>query len=672
MMPKIRNRKSLIVSCVIAFLSLVDLRKYGYWVAGLNTAGEKGLQRFFNQFIQPFTYINIFIFFITAYIVYRLTVYIKQTTNKWKIDKVTTCFNIIYSIVLAFAISFGDLSSSNTVDLYLNSSWRTCVFLLNTFGIACISYLLIVALEQKIYIHPFLTKPQQNDTNLIWWKCFIFILICWLPYIILLYPAAINPDTVNQLTEFFGHGDWVHDDYPISWYLLEGHNNSISNQHNFFLTLLYGFNFKAGLKLFGRPSVGLFISSMEQVLSLCGVFTYSLATFHRMGMPYGHIKKFKLIFALFPLFPIISMFLTKNIFYSVAFIWTILLIVNMMHKTQAITWKWWICFVLSVLSQLATEKYAIYIITLTSLLILLFEWKTSGIKQLAITMIIVVAVFMGGQHILFNKLGVPNGDPIESKSVMLQSTALYEKHYPGEINGYQKKVLNKVFVLKNLKRLYTPGISDPIKSSGAKKIGLQSNGQFNQHLNKAWVEGYRYQTVTKKDLQNYNSVWIQLMMKHPKVLFQAFMEQGYGYLDAFYRQVDSLTVAPSDSLNVSSMTGTIPVGGRLIGIKAPAHFTKIRKTFAVLFSSLVKIPPFMMLFSGSILISVVIVEWLILLRLRLYKQSFLWLSFLMQVPIFMLSPVNGSQRYMYPFILSSGVFFGLFVLWLIQYKKKNS
>lgn len=670
-MIKIKNRKSLLSACLIALLSSINLRKYGQWIAGLSVSDSARLQSFFNQFVQPFTYINPFLFFVLAYLAYKLIEYVKQTTIRFKLDKVTKTFNIIYVIALALSISFGQLSASSTVNLYLNSYWRIILFLLNTIGIACFSYLLIVALEQKIYLRPFSTTTPQNDTDFIWWKAFIFILLCWLPYIIILFPAAINADTVNQLTEFFGHGNWVHDDYPISWYLLKGHSNSISNQHNFFLTLLYGFNFKVGFKLFGRPSIGLFISSVEQILSLCGIFTYSLVSFNRMGMLDGQIKKIKVFFAIFPLFPITAMFLTKNIFYSICFIWSILLVANAIKNQQIISWTWWIFFVLSILGQLSTEKYAVYIISLTSLLILLFEWKMPGVKRLAVTMVLVVVIFIGGQHVLFNKLGVPNGDPIESKAVMLQSTALYEKQYPKDINSDQKKVLNRVFVVKNLSKLYTPGFSDPIKSSGGKKIGLQANGKFNQHLSKKWVEGYRYQTVTKQDIKQYNRVWMQLMMKHPGVLFQAFMEQGYGYLDVFYRQGDSSVVAPSDSLNVGNISGTIPVNNRLVVIKTPEHFEKVRKVLVVLFSSLVKVPPFMMLLSGTILIAIVVLEWLILLRMHLYMQSFLLLSYLMQVPIFMLSPVNGSQRYMYPFILSSGVFVGLFVVWLSQYKKNN-
>lgn len=665
------NKRPLIYACVIGLLVSINLKKYGHWIAGLNVTDNVHVQNIFSNFVQPFTYISPFSFFVITYLSYKLICYICQMNKLQKIDKVTVVFNVIYSIVLGLAISFGNMSASGTVDLYFDSTLRTVVWLLNVVGIASISYLLIVALEQKIYLRPVSGDIKHIDESISWWKCFLFIIICWLPYVIILYPATMNPDTVNQLTEFFGHGNWVHDDFPIGWYLLKGHGYSISNQHNFFLTLLYGFNFKLGLNLFNSSSLGLFISSLEQLLCLNGVFTYSLVTFHRLKMPYAGIKKFALFYALFPMLPIIGMFLTKNVFYSICFIWSILLIVNKGEQHQSVTWKWWICFVLSIVGQLATEKYAIYIVVMTCILLLVLEWKDTDIKSLAIIMISISLIFVGGQHVLFAKLGVSNGDPIEGKSVMLQSTALYQIKYPHDITSDQKRVLNKVFVLKNLKYLYTPGISDPIKSSGRKKIGLQPDGLFNQHISKKWIEGYRYRTVTKKDMKQYNSVWLQLMMKHPKVLFQAFMEQGYGYLDVLYRQEDSSVVAPSNALNVGNITGIVPVKKKLIVVKAPRHFEKIRKIIVVIFSSLVKIPPFMVLLSGTILISVTIIEWLILLRLHLYRQSFLLLSFLMQVPIFMLSPVNGSQRYMYPFFLSSGVFGGLILVWLYEYKRNK-
>lgn len=667
--------KRIVYANIISLFASVNLVVNNTWQAGLSLASSSILYKFLNEFIQPFTNINLLVFLLFFFAVFALLKYIGKNKKYVQISWGAKLLNGLYAFILAACVDYNILNSVNSINLYLYSTLRLFVLLISIIGISAVAYLIINALTFMLGVNTQrINSNKKESITFSYLKYFLIILICWLPYVIILYPGTRNPDTVNQLLEFFNHGNWVRDDYPIGWYLLGKNPFTISNQHNFFVTLLYGTNFKIGLNVFHSAGIGLFISTCLQVLLMVSVLTYALLTFSRMEMPRKVINYFAAFFALFPMLPIICVFLTKNILYTSAILWSILLVANALYNSEYFKkWQWWSLFTLSLIFQLMTEKYAIYIVAFTAILTFILWIKTKVAIKLSLTMIGTVLLFSVFQNGLFNILNVPNGDPIEGQAVMIQSTALYVKEFPKDLTKQDRKILNKVFVLKNLPRLYIPGMSDPVKSSGGKKIGLRENGSFDQHLRKNWVEGYRYRTVTKQELNNYKKTWIKLATKHPEVVFVAFMNQGYRYLDITSTQETSVNAwnIPYDSLNVAQTSTKLIVDHKPVVIDYTRHFIKIRKMFMVVFNVFDKVPPFSLILNGNIYICIAILTFLVLLGLKYYKESMVIFSFILQAPIFMLSPVNGSQRYMYPFFFAGGIIIGLAYCWLRSYSNDN-
>lgn len=664
-------RMILIAGCVSVFAA-VKLNLIGVWEAGLTLSTSSKLFKILNEFIQPFTEISL-LRFMTFF---AITLFLLNYIDKYRIDTsiIAKIFSGIYAFILSLCIDYHMLDSANVVNLYLYEPLRLILLLTNIVGISIIFYLIIKSITIYIKLNSqTITNASAKTSSVSLLRYFFVIFICWLPYIIILYPGTKSPDIVNQLIEFFNHGSWVRDDYPIGWYLLKNHPFTISNQHNFFVTLFYGFNFKLGLSIFHNVGVGLFFSTLTQVLLMVMLLSYALVTFDRMQMPKNTLKAFAVFFAICPMLPIMCVYLTKNILYASFSLWSILLIANAMYaKHYFKNIKWWLLFVLSIIGQLLTEKYTVYIISCVGILIVIFWVKEKLAVRLSLIMLGTVLTFSLLQSGLFSALHVPNGDPIEGESVMIQSTALYVKEFPQDLTSREKNVINKVFVLKNLPKLYTPGLSDPVKSSGGKKYGLRENGTFDQRINKSWVEGYRYKTVTQQDIKNYKRVWIRLALKHPEVVFKGFMNQGYQYLDITSTQETATNAWQTayDSFNVSQYPTTLIINGKQVIVDYTSHFPRTRAVMSLLFNILEKIPPFSMFLNGNIYICVVILIFLVLLGLKLYKQSMLVFGFLLQVPIFMLSPVNGSQRYMAPFFFATGVILGLAYCWIKIGNKK--
>ena len=620
---------------------------------------------FSNNIIINFIVLSFFVFYLMTHIPKKRTGYLVKIMNG------------LYSMILAVFCNYG-LMFRTHVEF---NSVNLLIFIIKSISFAVIAFLFLNFIEDElIYLCSVrLEKKDGMDGNHKWLYDYSFILLCWLPYLFILFPGTNNADVTNQLFEFFNHGNWVRDDYPIAWYLVGNHPFTISNQHNFLVTVLYGFNVKIGILLFHSATIGLFLSTVIQVLIMVGIYTYALSVFKNLGMSQRNIRIFKYFFALFPLLPVTTMFLTKNILYTGFLWWSVLLLANAINDKRLFRKIGWnISFVLSVIGQLITQKYAIYVLMLFALFNLAFFWSNKKLRITSIEIVSLITVFFVGQGLMFQAFNIPNGDPIEGEAILIQSTALYQKEHPNDITKDERRTLNNVFVLNNLPKLYNPIISDPVKSSGGKKIGLRKDGTFDQTIKNDYKEGYRYQTVTKEDINAFKKVWVHLMLRHPSILIKAFMNNSYQYLDINSVPANSTVVMASDSFNLHHSDIEIPLtrNKKWIRIESSRRLLGFRGVLATVYNAVSKIPPFMLIINGNLIIMMTIIFAIILLNLKYYKQFGLLLLLISQVPIYMLSPVNGSQRYMYPFLLGVGIIIGLTYCWikneqLIQRGRKN-
>ena len=648
----IRNLKRCLTASLLPIPVLASLQGLSSFIKANISKQLNDITIFLNAFMQA----NLLVYILLAFYLYSLMRY--MTGKKQSLKPVAKFFNGLYSFVLSLCINYGALTRNNQVDAYLHSSIGLIVLLVKTIALTVVIYLTINSLVIKIQGLNFakLMTEREDQTKVSYLRWFLIILICWLPYIFILYPGTTNADTNNQFMEFFGHGNQVRDIYPIGWYLVGKHPFTISNQHNFLVTLFYGSNLKIGVQLFHNAGIGIFLSSFAQIIFLVGLYTYSLGLFKRLGMSDKLIKIFGWFYALFPMSPIITQFLTKNVLYSEFLLWMILLLAGFI-KDFHLSKKWLLAFSLSVLGQLATEKYGLYIVAFMLVVgLICAKWQKQVLKVVLCAFCMTV-LFVGGQKIVFSSLHVPDGDPIEGQALMLQSTALYQKEYGNTLSAKDNKIINRVFVQKNLVQLYLPYRDDFVKSSGAKVKGFKT--------------GYRYKTVTKADIQAYKHLWPKLMMKHPMVLFEATMSQGYGYLDVLSLQSPTTAQTASDSLNLSAPLVDIPNGKETIHIDYLNRQLPLKKLLAGLFDTFSKLVPFSILLNGNAVLCLTILAFLLLIAEGLYKESLLILPALLQVPIIMMSPVNNNQRYMYTFFLMLAVVLGLTTVWIMRHHQSK-
>lgn len=480
---------------------------------------------------------------------------------------------------------------------------------------------------------------QPKDTLFNFGKSWVLLLICWLPYLFIIYPASSNPDTSNQIAEFFGQGYWVRDIYPIGHYLLGAHPFSISNQHNFFVTIFYGVCVKLGLIVFHSVNVGLFFAAIIQLVILSLILTYSLSTFKKINVDMHTITIIENFYRFFPLFPIYSIYLVKNVLYSSFVVWFMCLILQLIkYPSKLEDRRWQFLLVLSLIGQLITQKYAFAVLSLTAVLFLVIYRKQY--KIIILTFLVPLLLFrICIEGLMFNVLEVPKGDPIEGQGIMIQQTALCVKDHADTINHEEYKALNKVFVVKNMKKVYTPEQTDGIKSSGA-------NGKMTV---------YRWKTVTRKDLKRYHRVWLRMAFKYPGTYIEAALHLGYRYLDINSPSRNSDWHIYSDSLPVTTNAMYLDLGKQ---VHQNQKFLRFRKLLVNIYNVLIQIPPFGFLAQGSfyIWLTVFILLYGIYISIDNWKNMLLLGSnLLLQVPIYLMAPIDNDSRYFLPFIFSIGI-----------------
>lgn len=639
---------------IVIFMNLnIMIVKYSLRdTANIGLDPSSRIENIISYFVLSLQHINLIIFALSFVSIGFL---IKQTKNI-KVTNLFVVLNIFCSflivIFIVFGISFrkfGDLS----VIFYSSASMlKVFCFIL---GWTYVVYHLILL----VIVHLFgITITELTDAkefgNLSVGKFALFILILWIPYMIVLFPATGNADTWNQLTEFFNHGYLIINDYPIAHYLVKNGNFTITNQHNFFVTLFYGTCVKIGLNLFKNAEIGLFFASFLQMWGLSSVFAYSLRL---LGKYFSKkiVCIFFGIFAFFPIFPIFAIFLAKNTIYTIALIWFILLLFELvLDKSKLRSLKWEGSFVASILLQMGSEKFAQYIIVVIFVYTLI-QFKDNWKKITLLILLPMVLFKIATSYVLFPLLNVTDGDSIEAYSIPIQQTALYVKKYPNDISKKEYQILNKVFVVKNLAQIYNPQISDPVKSSGGKS--------------KNFIEGYRYQTVTKKEFNAYKSVWLKMFFKHPIIYVTAFFNMNYGYLDLGQVQAKTYSYATADSLPLVLTKSSVfasQKGNK--NIETNLKFTDVRLKIAKIYNAFSKIPPTSFILNGNVYLWMTVILFLAVVFYGAYRFIIIFIPLLMQIPIIMLSPVNNDQRYLLPFILS---FIVMVILYLILKKKRN-
>ncbi|MCI6553494.1 MAG: DUF6020 family protein [Lachnospiraceae bacterium] len=442
---------------------------------------------------------------------------------------------------------------------------------------------------------------------------FLFILLLWLPHMVVFYPGGLIYDTMDQLNQYAGA-------------------TVMTNKHPVLTTLLMGKCIEIG-RLAADDNLGVFLWSFAQMLSGAGVFSYAICLLKQWKVPWGIRMAVLLWYGLHPLFPGYYYGMLKDNIHAVFLILAILLFYEYLfyeytgrgdfllkrHKTAV-----WMG---AMLGACLTRKNGIYIIAGMLVFLLIRKGRQKRVLGVFLIPIFLYLVIEGS---VVAAMRIHQGSIAEVMSIPFQQTARYTKYYAEEMSEEEIEVIDSVLEYDRLGDRYRPYISDPVK-------------------------GTYKESATLRDWASYLRVWFLQFCRHPKIYLDATIDNTYGYYypmanpmgeKGFYTLLD--VKAFPEMLVHETLFDFYTENPRFEKIKeAAALWINRGSVDRVLLLSLSYAP-------GAY-------TWLLcfVLLLLIRKERDSWVSIapaLMLLLICIASPVNAYVRYYFPIMATAPVF----------------
>ncbi len=307
------------------------------------------------------------------------------------------------------------------------------------------------------------------------WLFIAFImLICWLPYLFLMYPGNLSNDTTGQLAMFYS--------------MMDSGSYAMSDHHPFFDTIVFGFIVYAVDAIVGSAHFGIFVCILLQCCATAAVFAYAIKTaVTRWGTSSFLGMAAVCFFALCPLIPLIVCSLSKDTFFSWVFIlWFVILADLLLTDFERMKNKKFLVGLIFIsLLVVLTKKLGIYIVVPSFLIITLLA-KTTRINRALLCVPMVCAVITMGLVMpkVLDTFDVAPGEEKEMYSVPFQQTALTYVRFGDELPANEVEVVDRILDVSTLADRYDPGIADPVKG--------YAHPPFDGYTSVYIAEGIRY------------------------------------------------------------------------------------------------------------------------------------------------------------------------------------
>lgn len=337
----------------------------------------------------------------------------------------------------------------------------------------------------NIFDLEFKTKSIVLDT--------VRVLVCWLPYLILLYPGILYWDTGDQLAQFFGIS---------AWNMQPG---QIWDHHPFFDAYIYGFFLTIGEQFFSSLEAGVYIYCLVQCLAAALMFVCVVSYIKRMTDREGLITLAILLYCFFPPIPILLMSAVKDVTHLLFFVPWCLLYIEVIRSDRRSLRLFFLLAIFGILSSL-TKKMGLYVILASSLLALLSKSNVSNKVRLLLSTIVVYVI----SNILipifvFPVLNVVPGGPQAALALPIQQVARVAKAYPEDVTKEEKEAIDSFLLVgwDDMSEKYNPYIADPVTS---------------------------YNVKDKTKVIDFIKAWVSIGLRHPLVYLNAFFSLESGWI----------------------------------------------------------------------------------------------------------------------------------------------
>ena len=325
----------------------------------------------------------------------------------------------------------------------------------------------------------------------------IFILLCWLIYLIAFYPGILSPDPSYQILQYFGI------DNKYSYYsILIDKSVIMTNHHPVIHTLLLGSCIKIGIKLFNSFNIGLFIYTLIQTFILAATLSYTIKFMKEINVNEKYRKLCLFIYALVPVFPLYALSPVKDVIFGCLIILYVISLYKFIKNKCSMNVKDIVKEIILIILIMLFRNNGFHVVLLS--FPFLFLTSRKNLKKYLLIFLVVISFYFSYNKVILPHFKITNGSVREMLSVPFQQTARYVKKHKNEVTKSEKKAIDKILDYDTIDKRYNPKLADPVKN------------KFNRYY-------------TNNDLKNYFKVWFLELKKHPITYIEATINNTYGY-----------------------------------------------------------------------------------------------------------------------------------------------
>lgn len=484
MKKKIKTHE-IIICLLFAVLSVLSLNMRNTLYEGFCIENEIGnvFSRFYNVF-NHVEYLDV-IALISFFLFYRWNFSLQR---KLCISGMMVSFLLSFSYVISSFYRNFDSTHYMFCDVF-----QTMMSITGLIGIGIIIYYILNTI-QYFYSTKISVTLQSKQTSKVYFFiknnffhiCFLFILLCWLMWLIMTYPGTTCPDSIVQLENFYGEIE------RTEW-------------HPPFSNLIMGGLFHLGSSLV-NANFGMFLYNLIQSVIGAFVFAFALSRLEKRGVPLNYALCCMLFFGLTPMWGAYAQWFEKDFLYSIFVVLFVTLISEVLFE-QANIGKYMISISIAGILVVLLRNNGIYVV-LPTMIALCIYFRKNQFKKVLASLAVILLLFIMITKIIYPLIGIGKTSISETIGFMFQATARYVQEYPEEVTEYEKEVLSNNFNTYESFNNYNPRISDPVKIC-----------------------------YNHSDFSSYMKIWIKMFFKHPLVYIESYLNGSYGYLAPVSRDI---------------------------------------------------------------------------------------------------------------------------------------
>ena len=328
-------------------------------------------------------------------------------------------------------------------------------------------------------IFRFFAKVMQNRFHIL--IIAAFIILCWIPILLLLYPGTFINDTWGQLIQFikFSRGE-----------------GGLSDHNPLFTTFLMGRFIVPLAQKTGEWHFVIFAYVLIQALLTALAFSCTVDyALNKLNAGSKAAFFMMLVYCLLPIYPASVQTVSKDALYAWIYVFFTLGYLEVVQSEGKVLRKagFVILFTLSALFCCLTRKIGLYVILGSLVILFLFCRKNRLILLIPVLCCFIVMNLLF--PVIIEKLDAIPGGVQEKYSILFQMTARYFRDYPEDITLEEYAVVDKVLYPEEMAEVYDPTFADPVK----------------KHTQKG----------AKEDYDEYLKVWFQMGQRHPDAYIAA-------------------------------------------------------------------------------------------------------------------------------------------------------